>query len=301
MESTDTALLEEAATIVKELNKALDKFELSQLLLGPYDKEGAVINITAGAGGTDAQDWADMLLRMYVRWGERQRYKTRVVEKSMGEEAGIKSATIEAEGRYAFGYLSGEKGTHRIVRQSPFNAKGLRQTSFYGDEVMPLLPEDSLNVEIPEEDLQIGFSIAGGSGGQNVNKLETAVRITHIPTGVTVRCTGAAFSLHLTCFFFVKSVNLSHFILLDKNIPNLYVTKQRQLFYYKVKQLKQVYTPGPAPPNLLDVYYNSLGHQVNPGYTKIYNLFRKRVQLRYCPTVLSAEFRNLEDIYSLPH
>ncbi|KAI3735774.1 hypothetical protein L6452_15287 [Arctium lappa] len=189
MDSTDTALLEEAANIVKELNKALDKFELSQLLSGPYDKEGAVINITAGAGGTDAQDWADMLLRMYVRWGERQRYKTRVVEKSMGEEAGIKSATIELEGRYAFGYLSGEKGTHRIVRQSPFNAKGLRQTSFSGVEVMPLLPEDSLNVEIPEEDLQIGFSRAGGSGGQNVNKVETAVRITHIPTGVTVRCT----------------------------------------------------------------------------------------------------------------
>ncbi|KAK9063088.1 hypothetical protein SSX86_016958 [Deinandra increscens subsp. villosa] len=189
MESTDTALLEEAATIVKELNKALDKFELSQLLSGPYDKEGAVINITAGAGGTDAQDWADMLLRMYVRWGERQRYKTRVVEKSMGEEAGIKSATVEVEGRYAFGYLSGEKGTHRIVRQSPFNSKGLRQTSFSGVEVMPLLPEDSLNVEIPEEDLQIGFSRAGGSGGQNVNKVETAVRITHIPTGVTVRCT----------------------------------------------------------------------------------------------------------------
>ncbi|XP_023772300.1 peptide chain release factor PrfB1, chloroplastic isoform X2 [Lactuca sativa] len=189
MDSTDTALLEEAATIVKELNKALDKFELSQLLSGPYDKEGAVINITAGAGGTDAQDWADMLLRMYVRWGERQRYKTRVVEKSMGEEAGIKSATIEVEGRYAFGYLSGEKGTHRIVRQSPFNSKGLRQTSFSGVEVMPLLPEDSLNVEIPEEDLQIGFSRAGGSGGQNVNKVETAVRITHIPTGVTVRCT----------------------------------------------------------------------------------------------------------------
>ncbi|XP_009598882.1 peptide chain release factor PrfB1, chloroplastic [Nicotiana tabacum] len=189
MDSIDSGLLQEAAGIIKELNKALDRYELTQLLSGPYDKEAAVVTITAGAGGTDAQDWADMLLRMYVRWGEKQRYKTKVVEKSMGEEAGIKSATIEIEGRYAYGYLSGEKGTHRIVRQSPFNSKGLRQTSFSGVEIMPLLPEDSLDVEIPEEDLDISFTRAGGKGGQNVNKVETAVRITHIPTGVAVRCT----------------------------------------------------------------------------------------------------------------